>query len=147
MIVRKESGFTIVELLIVLSILSVLLIIGTNLHIKSYQNYQFNQWHQIFESDILFMQKLSITSMGNVYMLIKPSSHNYEIRSGGLGEIIIKRPIPEEWEIKLHTLSMPLTFSPNGTIQQPGRFQIITPTTRYDITFSFGKGRSYLIEK
>lgn len=147
MIVRKESAFTIVELLIVLSILSILLVIGTTFHIKAYQNYQFNRWHQVFESDLLFMQQLSITSMGNIYMLIKPSSHMYEIRNGGLGEIVIKRPIPDEWEIKLHTLSMPLSFSTNGTIKQPGKFQIITATNRYDITFPFGKGRSYLIEK
>lgn len=144
---RKESGFTIVELLIVLSILSTLLVIGTTFHIKTYQNYQFNRWYQIFESDLLFMQQLSITSMGNVYMLIKPSSHTYEIKHGGLGEIVIKRPIPDAWEIKLHTLSMPLSFSNNGTVKLPGKVQIISGTTRYDITFPFGKGRSYLIEK
>ncbi|WP_112181301.1 competence type IV pilus minor pilin ComGD [Paraliobacillus zengyii] len=143
---NKDSGFTIIELLIVLSILSILLVIGTTFHIKTYQTYQFNRWYQIFESDIMFMQQQTIASMGSFYMLIKPSSHTYEIRNGGLGEIIIERPIPDTWEIKLDTLTMPLSFSTNGTVKQPGKFQIRTPSNSYDITFPFGKGRSYLVE-
>lgn len=144
---KKENGFTIVELLIVLSLFSLLLVIGASFQTKSYQAYQFNCWYQQFESDVLFIQQQTLVSRENIYLLINPNSHTYEIRRGGLGEIITVRSFPDNWEIKLNTLSMPLSFSINGTLRNPGMFQVLTKGMAYDIYFPFGKGRSYFIEK
>ncbi|GAA5415495.1 hypothetical protein Pryu01_00519 [Paraliobacillus ryukyuensis] len=144
---NKQHGFSLVELLIVLSILTIILFIGGTIHIKTYQQYQFNQWYQIFSNDILRMQQDTIISNKNLYLTINPTSNVYEIRKGGLGELIISRKIPKKWNINLYSLKIPLSFSKNGTIKKPGRFQIVIADKTREIVFPFGKGRCYVREK
>ncbi|CQR46836.1 hypothetical protein BN1058_01112 [Paraliobacillus sp. PM-2] len=142
----KKNGFSLIELLIVLSILSVLLVIGGSIQLKTYDNYQFNQWYTLFENDILRMQQDAMITKNNLYLLIKSSNNSYEIRKGAFGKPIIKRPIPDQWKVKLYSLDMPLSFSKHGTIRRPGRFQIISKYNKWEIIFPLGKGRCYVNE-
>lgn len=142
----QKNGFSLVELLVVLSIVSFLLLIGGSVQMKTYDQYQFNQWYQLFESDMLRMQQNSMITNENQYLLINSNSNQYEIRQGGLGKIVLKRPIPPHWKIKLYSLQMPVSYSKHGTIRKPGKFQVETAYQSWEIIFPFGKGRCYVIQ-
>ena len=144
---NNQKGFTLVELLIVLSTLSILLVIGASFQTNTYNTYQLNRWYQLFDSDVLYMQQQTLLKRNNLYLIIKPDTKSYEIRQGGRGDVVIERKIPQNWDVKLYTLSMPLSFSIQGTIKNPGMFQILIDDKEYAIYFPFGKGRSYIVER
>ncbi|GGM31641.1 competence protein ComG [Paraliobacillus quinghaiensis] len=144
---NNQKGFTLIEILIVLSTLSILLVIGASLQTNTYDTYQLNRWYQLFESDVLYMQQQTLLKRNNLYLIIKPDTKSYEIRQGGRGKVLVERQIPHNWEVKLYTLSMPLSFSIQGTIKEPGMFLIIIDDKEFAIYFPFGKGRSYIVER
>lgn len=146
MLTKNEKGFTLIELLVVLSILTILLLIGNSLQIKTLEHNQMKQFYQSFQSDLLYMQQYTIVMKENIQLFIKPDSHYYEIRKRGTGKLLIRRTIPTNWNVKLNTLTMPLSFSLNGTIKNPGTLIVETKQQTYTIIFPFGKGRSYMIE-
>ncbi|MFB1050368.1 competence type IV pilus minor pilin ComGD [Paraliobacillus sp. JSM ZJ581] len=143
----KKNGYSLVELLIVLSLLSTLLVIGGSIQLRTYDTYQFKQWYALFENDLLRMQQDTMTTKNSLYLLIKPNSNSYEIRKGTFEKPIIKRSIPKKWQVKLYSLDNPLSFSKHGTIKRPGRFKIISKYTKWEIVFPLGKGRSYVNER
>ncbi|MDL4841557.1 competence type IV pilus minor pilin ComGD [Aquibacillus rhizosphaerae] len=143
---RQEQGFTLIETLIVLSIVSLFLVIGLSFQSHSLYQNQANQFFRLFQSDVLYLQQISMVSRDNAYLTILPNEHSYEIKTGGLGEVLVKREYPKNWLVDLNTLSAPISFTINGTIKKPGMFYVKTPTRKYSIYFPFGKGRSYIIE-
>ncbi|WP_226035032.1 competence type IV pilus minor pilin ComGD [Aquibacillus saliphilus] len=144
---KNTNGFTLIEVLIVLSASIVLLSIGSLFQTHVIKHYQEDQFLQLFQSDVLYMQYITLIKRETFNMTIHPDQHNYIIRKGGTGKIITKRNIPSNWNVQLMTLTMPISFTFNGTIKNPGMFSIKTGESHYQVFLPFGKGRGYIIEK
>ncbi|WP_158633984.1 competence type IV pilus minor pilin ComGD [Radiobacillus deserti] len=142
---NDESGFTLLETLIVLGITSSLIVISSASLLHWKQSYEANQFFDVFKSDILFLQQIAMDSGDYYYLFIQPDENAYEIRKGGYGKVIRRRLFPKSWSVQLLTLSMPLSFTPHGQIRNPGSFLILTKEKTYKIVFPFGKGRGYVV--
>ncbi|WP_182199560.1 competence type IV pilus minor pilin ComGD [Paraliobacillus salinarum] len=143
---NKRNGFSLIEVLIVLSLLTTLLFIGGSIQYRTYDTYQFKQWYALFESDLLRLQQNTMSSTNNSYLLIRPNDNSYEVRNSTTEKPIIKRSIPKNLKIRLYSFNNPLSFSKSGTIKNPGKFQVMSKYSKWEIIFPLGKGRSYINE-
>jgi competence protein ComGD len=143
----NNSGFTLIEMITVLSITVTLIFFGITFPLHVINQHKTEQFFEHFQSDLLLMQQETMLTGENIRMTILTDSSVYEIRKGGTGQLMIRRAIPSSWEINFRTLSQPITFMRNGNIKNPGTFSIATDTNTYVITFPFGKARAHIIEQ
>lgn len=141
---KNQNGFTLTEVLLVLTAFLVLLSFGFTIPVKTIQQHEVSQFLTRFQQDILYLQEWNMYEEISAYMTIDPSKHQYSIRKNWTGDIIIQREIPEYMNIDLRTLKQPIYYTSNGTIKNPGVLMISAGNTSYKITFPFGKGRSYI---
>ncbi|WP_053219217.1 competence type IV pilus minor pilin ComGD [Virgibacillus senegalensis] len=142
----RNAGFTFIEVMFVLSITAFLMALGVMFPLQLLEKQERNDFFQLFESDLLFLQQKSMLSSERYTLYIDPEAHKYSIRTGGTAKILVSRKIPESWKIELRTLKMPISFNLKGTIKQPGTMVIDTGRKRYKVVFPFGKGRHYYEE-
>src|SRR5690625_1580147 len=96
----KQSGFTLVELLIVLSAWSVLLLLIVPITFNSLEEVHEQQFLKTFEHDILYLQRLAMTSQNkNNRLKIREKEGRYYILSGSRKEM--ERTIPSDWQVSM----------------------------------------------
>ncbi|SET62112.1 competence protein ComGD [Salinibacillus kushneri] len=144
---QKKAGFTLIEMLIVLTIFMFLLLITAPLNSTIKNDLETQQFFSLFEQDILWMQNQSITNNEIYRLRFMPESHTYEIRQKGVGNLKIKREYSSFIDIELGTFQLPFSFYHSGTPNQPGSFYVHTQNETYVITFPFGKGRFYVTKQ
>ncbi len=142
----KTGGFTFIEVMIVLGSMVALTAVGIALPVHMLEKQKTNDFFQLFDSDLIYLQQSAMLSSEKCALYIDAEHHEYTIRTGGTGEVILTRKIPENWRIELRTLKMPLSFNSKGTIKRPGTMIIHTGRSRYKVVFPLGKGRHYYEE-
>lgn len=140
---RKEQGFTLSELFIVLSIITVLLSVVGGITYVSYERWLFHQFIHQFNQDLLFMQQSTILKNQRYQLLIHADHGGYSIREGGYGKEVKERRLPNHWTIQTGSLTLPIQFSQSGSMVNPGSFSIVTNYLRFQIVCPFGSGRCY----
>ncbi len=140
----NEHGFTMIELLIVLTIWSVLLLIVVRVPTKQIYVQQEKAFLNTFQMDVLYVQSISMGA-GDKNIKIVFKDDRYEIVKGTNNSLIKKRSIPESFKMKFGTFHQ-VSFDQYGRIPKGGRFDIETPYTNYQVIFPLGKGRCYIIE-
>ncbi|WP_235182525.1 competence type IV pilus minor pilin ComGD [Gracilibacillus boraciitolerans] len=139
----NQSGFTLIEMLIALSLTTIILAISFSISLKTYDTFQYQAFIEQFDKDLLYLQQLAMTKHENYYLHFERQQNRYQIRKGGLGTNIIERSYPPKWEIEPVTLKLPIQFSPKGNLHKPGTLKIKTDYSVYFIICPFGKGRCY----
>ncbi|WP_174613795.1 competence type IV pilus minor pilin ComGD [Virgibacillus ihumii] len=140
---RTKNGFTLLEVLFVLAILSILLLLSAPIHVSTLEKQVEKQFLKTMQMDILYLQNLSYGSR-SPYHLSFENNTRYTIKSI-TGNVIIKRDIPDDWRINDTTLKQ-ISFNDDGLINQPGTIIIHTSQKRYKLICPFGKGRCYVAE-
>ncbi|SDK55130.1 competence type IV pilus minor pilin ComGD [Sediminibacillus albus] len=143
----NKKGYTLVEVMLVLSITVSLIAIGFSLPRYFLHTFQTKQFFQQFNNDILYLQQLSLASKENIYLLIDPENQQYTIHQGGTGKVLIQRNIPDHCHIELRTLKMPISFTDKGSLRNPGTMIVDTGNNQYKVVFPLGKGRNYIVEQ
>lgn len=145
---NKQSGFTLVELLLVLSILSMLILLSTPLNISSIKKHQDMQFLETFQFDVLYIQNLSTVKANNTRISIKFDNDSYSILStvDGKTETFAVRDYPEGWEVDTRSIT-DISFNSTGSIRQPGNIKMTSQNETYIIVFPLGKGRGYVVEE
>ncbi|MBU5594776.1 prepilin-type N-terminal cleavage/methylation domain-containing protein [Amphibacillus sp. MSJ-3] len=146
MLIEKETGFSLIELLIVLVAVNFILLISYHQYIHKNNDHDFRIWYQQFELDLILLQKQTMTTSTHEIIYFRPTSHYYGIQKNTLTAPTIKREFPSDWIISMNTLSHPISFTHSGTIRHPGTMKIETDKNRYFIYFPFGKGRGYYVK-
>ncbi|WP_449355721.1 competence type IV pilus minor pilin ComGD [Virgibacillus natechei] len=141
---KKQSGFTLVELLLVLSILSILLLLSVPLNISGLQKHQDNQFLETFQYDVLYIQHLATTTTDDKRAYIKFNNANYEIVENR--KTLETRYYPDGWEVDPWA-KKELSFKSTGTIRQPGKIKMTSKNNTYFVVFPLGKGRGYVVEE
>ncbi|MFC4558801.1 competence type IV pilus minor pilin ComGD [Virgibacillus kekensis] len=139
-----QRGFTMLEVLFVLSVWSIILLLSAPLYFPIMDKYEENNFISTFEMDLLYMQSQSYGST-SYYRMSFPDSRSYEIRKD-FHEIVRERTVPKHWHIEGRTLPV-ISFNKTGTITQPGSFNIITGASEYTVVCPLGKGRCYFEEQ
>ncbi|QHS22746.1 type II secretion system protein [Virgibacillus sp. MSP4-1] len=141
---QKEAGFTLIEMLVVLTIFMTLVFITAPVNTNVQKELKVQQFFSLFEQDVLWMQNQAITK-NEIYRLHwHPDSHKYEIRQSGLGKLMVRRNYSSEIEVELKSFQLPFSFYPSGAPNQPGVLLIHTEEDTFQVTFPLGKGRFYV---
>ncbi|MFZ3577851.1 competence type IV pilus minor pilin ComGD [Virgibacillus sp. DJP39] len=139
---QTKNGFTLLEMILVLGVVSALLLLSTPVMVSLLENQKDEQFLTTFENDVLYMQSISYLSKD--YIGIKIYSDNYTILEGHTNTILKRRAIPPGWSFDLRTLKELISFNQNGTIRQSGTIYLTTTNNSYKIVFPPGKGRCYI---
>jgi len=141
---NKENGFTLLEVLLVLSILGVMLLIVIPLNTLVLENEKEKQFIREFSSDMLFMQSYSRSILAQIRYSYDPEKHKYTIYKD-FGKPLVEKYLPNGWDIKMRSFNN-VQFNHHGSISELGTMILNTNRHTYKFIFSLGKGR-FRIEK
>lgn len=139
----KSSGFTLLEILIVLVVIQLIWFISLYTYNNQTNKYKFESWYQQFELDLLYLQIHTMTTSNRYVLQFNPDKNYYAIRSSPVIPAIEHRDIPSDWNVSMLTLGNPISFTDTGQIRRPGTMKIEFDNETYYIYFPFGKGRCY----
>ncbi|WP_071395739.1 competence type IV pilus minor pilin ComGD [Bacillus tuaregi] len=149
----KQSGFTLIEILIVLSIFLIISSI-TSIFLKpQYLWYEKERFFSQFKADILYTQQYAISHQKQLSLHIFPKEKRYTVKEKTTGKSVIERELPQSIQIEKGTLATPglaymiIEFSPNGRLNRFGNFYFLVDYERYKITFQIGAGRFYVVKE
>lgn len=141
----KQAGFTLLELLIVLSIWSMLLLLAVPITFNTLNHMKEQQFLNTFKHDVLYTQSLALINYNDLVRLRIREDH-YEIISGNVNTLNKVRPIPDNWHFYKNSMN-DISFTKNGTIRDAGQLTLTTPLSTYQIVFPPGKGRCYIVKQ
>ncbi|KGX89183.1 hypothetical protein N784_00525 [Pontibacillus litoralis JSM 072002] len=141
---NNHRGFTLLELLAVLSIASLLLAISIPLSNHLQMKHEEKLFLKQFQADILFIQQQTMTT-GIRHSLTFVNDHTYKLYTYQQGqEIIGEVVLPSHMTVQTLTSSSTIQFNEKGTVLRPGTLYFHSPNTTYKAVFTIGKGRCYV---
>jgi competence protein ComGD len=143
---RNEKGFTLVEMMVVLSIVGIISSITFIHFIPVWKEKQKEQFFELFEKDILYAQIYAMSHERQVNLLFNKDNSTYYVKESGIGQTMLTRTFIKQITIEHLTLPNPITFLRNGNIQRPGKMYVYIYDKKYSVTFQLGKGRFYVTE-
>lgn len=138
----KKNGFTLIEMLITLSILSILFLLTIPVQSDLLIKQQEEQFIELLQQDVLFIQNQSSKHRRDE-MYIRFYDDYYSILSG-VNEPFVQREYPADWTLVANNQTRLLRFVQSGTVLQPRTLIMYTPTEKLYIVFPLGKGRFYI---
>ncbi|CAI8747473.1 competence protein ComG [Bacillus pseudomycoides] len=137
----KQKGFTFLEMLLVLFIISILSVVTYFNVAPLYEKQKVEQFLKQFSQDILYMQQLAINRR-NLHMLRwSPEKHMYSIWESGDESSLFIREYERDIKIDLNTFPNPMTYNANGNINKAGTILLSYRSRTYEIVFQLGRGR------
>lgn len=141
----KSRGFTLVEVLINLSILSMLLILITPFAIDGIKYVEDQQFLNQLSHDILYIQSLAMNDYKhNPRIIIR--ENKYEIHSPLAKQTKTIRKIPNEGSMHSERMRT-ISFTINGTIQRAGTITLTLSSGTYSLIIPPGKGREHIVKQ
>ncbi|WP_028399188.1 competence type IV pilus minor pilin ComGD [Ectobacillus panaciterrae] len=140
---HKEAGFTFLEALFVLSIVSLISIITLSLYPK-YESRKAEDFLEQFQRDLVFMQQSAISHNVRHRLHWFAANHRYVITKGDTGALIVRDYDPDV-QIRFDTLAAPIIYGPDGNINKGGTMYVSYKNKKYKVVFQLGKGRFYYI--
>lgn len=135
----KMGGFTLVEMLLVLSLLSIIILLSIPIHHEIVTKEDENRFMQILLFDILYVQNLAMTTSDPVILRFK-NDHYVILRQ--TDQVLYKRTIPSNIIIQTNTLKQ-ISFTSTGTIRKAGTMRFNASTRTFKLICPLGKGRCY----
>lgn len=140
---HNKSGFTLIEVIFVMGVVSLLLVLSAPIKVSILDNQKEQQFLTTLENDLLFMQSISYLSEDYFEMEIKSDSYTIS-RGRHENKKVLRRSFPADWKFNLTTIEGLISFNRFGTIRQPGTIFLTTNKSSYKIVFPLGKGRCYI---
>ncbi len=144
---KTNAGFTLIEMLLVLTIISVCML----LTIASSQTYaegrKLDYLVRQFREDVLYGQYFAMTRKKSVYIAFydRDTHVEYAIYDTSIyGKALISRILPEGVTFSLGTLGQLLYYNSTGNINKSGTMFIESGHHKYKVVFLLGRGRFYV---
>ena len=139
---KKQFGFTLMEMLIVLILFSSLLLIAIPMFNHSIQLNEIEQFFERLEKDLYESQMTAMTNEIVVRFVFSNSRRSYIIRHDLT--IVKEQAFPKGLQVRKGTLELNnLRFLPSGTISHPGTIVFLYKDEQYVLVFQLGRGRFY----
>lgn len=136
----KKNAFTLIETLLVLSVLSILILLTVPLHASTITKQEEKQFIDLLQFDVLLIQnQASIESKGKMY--IRFYDDHYLVLQG-INAPYAKRYYPNGWTII--GMNQTIEFHSNGTLLSPRTITMYSEDERIAFIFPLGKGRFYV---
>ncbi|MCR6106394.1 prepilin-type N-terminal cleavage/methylation domain-containing protein [Salipaludibacillus agaradhaerens] len=138
----KANGFSMIELLIVLGVLSVVLTIAIPSIQSTKQNLLLMNYLTRLEHDLYYYQLYAVTTRQRVTVQFEAEEPVYTVIVGD--KVVEERSGPAELQFIEGSLKLDgLVFLEKGGIQRAGRITIKYGKTSYSLVFQFARGRFY----
>lgn len=143
---NDNNGFTLIEVLIVLTVVIILGSIVWSNSSKIYERKVMDQFLRQLQHDLLFVQQYAMVHQKTVYIYWYPNQSYYEAELTALDGDLFERKYDSAIQVKSMTMKFPITYKPNGSIERGGTIYIQNQDEAYKLIFSIGKGR-FRLEK
>ncbi|MGI8316156.1 competence type IV pilus minor pilin ComGD [Halobacillus mangrovi] len=139
-----KNGYTLTEVLIVLTAWSILIVCLIPLHLRTFLSVEASTFFDQLEEDVLLAQQLTVQDHPYYWMNFRQSSNDYVLYDAKDKETIFIREFPKDWRFDLMTLENPVRFNARGIIAKPGTMKVHSPSSTYKVIFPFGASRLYI---
>jgi competence protein ComGD len=146
----NQSGFTLIESIIVLSIFLLIASLSVYLIKPHYLLFEKERFISLFKSDILFSQQYAISQQKRLFVHINLDENYYYVQDKETTERIIDREIPISVKVEQGTLGkrdIEFEILPDGGTTKFGTFFFAVEQDRYRVVFQIGAGRFYVIKE
>ncbi|MBS4199657.1 prepilin-type N-terminal cleavage/methylation domain-containing protein [Bacillus sp. FJAT-49732] len=142
---KEQNGFTLLEILIVLSVLTIILSISF-FSLKSFwATMQKNMFLNQVQSDIYFAHSYAINREDTILFRFSRISHQYEAVSRDTNKVLINKKLPAA--IRIEETNLPSFYiTPDGNVSNFGTMMLNVNGKTVKITFYIGRGR-FLVEE
>lgn len=135
---KNREAFTLIELLFVLSLISIIVFISVPIvhHIR--EQLEIDQFFKIFEADVRYIQNQSLGGSNSIYITLYHDAYTVSE--------LTKDVYTREYPSNMHTkTNREIVFNRRGTIKDPTTIRFyLEDGTVYKAVFPFGKGRHYI---
>jgi competence protein ComGD len=146
----NQSGFTLIESIIVLSIFLLISSLSLYLVKPHYLLFEKERFISLFTSDILFSQQYAISHQKRLAVYIEHKENYYYVLDIKANKKIIDREIPASVVVEQGTLGkrdIEFDILPDGGTTKFGTFFFTVEQNRYRVVFQIGAGRFYVIKE
>lgn len=141
---KNESGFTLVEMLIILLIIIVLTILIVPNMFKMIQKYETTTFFKQLNSDILYIQNETMSQAREYRIVLKANQEDYYIVNFE-NKIVKEVKIPEG--ISYNNVQTVIKFNARGSVFNPRTIYFKDRDAAYKLVLPLGKGRHYVEER
>ncbi|TFD92276.1 competence type IV pilus minor pilin ComGD [Jeotgalibacillus sp. R-1-5s-1] len=144
---HKESGFTLIEVMIVLLVLSIFIVIASSVSVTADRNLAESFENQLSQ-DLHYAQLKAITDKTYIQFQLLPAESRYVIRmgTGVSGKILLERRIPEQVEFNSNSSLQSFRYTPVGNTNTFGSMRFFVNGDHLAFHFYLARGR-FTIEK
>ncbi|WP_042473803.1 type II secretion system protein [Bacillus ndiopicus] len=143
--IRREGGFTFIEMLFVLAILSLISFFVVTFSFRQMQLDIYEKTIQQFELDLLEMQTLSMESGLTSRCWINGGKELQCFQR--YDELLIARQFPDNITANIYTTNTRIEFTGYGTIINFGKIEFLMGERRTIYSINLGKGRMRLLSE
>ncbi|OAS85117.1 competence type IV pilus minor pilin ComGD [Metabacillus litoralis] len=136
-----KNGFTLVESLLVLSIVTIMSFVLIVNIFPIYHEKVIETFLEQFEKDMMYAQQYALVNDEPVYILFAVERNQYKIVTGESAKTLLSSNYQHKIQIEGVTLKNRVTFNSNGSIQKSGTMLITYNGSSYKVIFYLGKGR------
>ena len=140
----KERGFTLLEMMVALSILMVLLSLSFLLFKPQMELVKGNTFFSQLQADLFYAQSYALSHQTRIYVQFTPSQKEYLIKGDIATGIIIHRKYDESVVINDDHISFNFTILPNGNMSKFATYPFLIDGRKYTLTIQIGQGRFYV---
>jgi competence protein ComGD len=147
---RNQSGFTLIEILLVFSVFLVITSVSAILLRPQYLLFEKERFYSQFKADLLYSQQYAIAQQKNLSVYIIPIESRYYVKEKLTNKYIVDRKVPETITFEqgtLGTMRISFDYDPSGEMNQFGTLIFSVGGQRYKITFQIGVGRFYVVKE
>lgn len=140
----NNKGFTLIEMVIVLSILSIIVLITIHISINSVDKFGLTSGINDFETKLEYLETKSLSTKQPILVWFKPNSTKiqYQINNGNINSINLYKG-----KISKDNKFTTLVYDGEGNINQFGTFKLEFNNKRYLVIFRIEKGRYRIVEE
>ncbi|MEH7224577.1 competence type IV pilus minor pilin ComGD [Bacillus sp. JJ1566] len=142
-----ENGFTLIEALLVLSIIMIISSISLLQLRPLHESKKMDQFLEQLQNDIFLSQQYAISHSEPTKLYFSPSESFYRLTRGNSYEVIFLRKVDPDIQIQLISLGANVVFTSNGNIQRSGEIRFRYKESTYIVMFLLGKGRFYVTKR
>lgn len=145
--IGKQKGFTLIEMLIVLSVMMIISLFSFHSFQSYYERKKLDNFMEQLEEDLLFTQMMAMANqrLTKIFFLEDNYTITYYDNDSSEEKEIVKY-YGDGIKIDIFTSSMNrmVCFNINGNVKDFGKFRVKYKKRKYYVVFQLGRGRFYI---
>lgn len=140
----NDKGFTLIESLLVLAILTLITFISTQIIVKQNEEKEIHHFFEQLKLDILTIESYSIEN-NYANIILSPSMNKYQA-SNQLGKVLFERKIPESLKMNIDSNLKSIQFT-SGKIRNFGKMIFNYEGKNIEFIVYIERGRTRIVER